>query len=242
MNYQTKKVQQRKAVVTGLCKVADNFNQNITVDSYNSSQDLIVLNALNIEQTDLETIKYRLKTYIEVLEELQEDEDELKGLLISQTNKDFVKDVTVFEKRGDVLLETDLIQEMENLLDIHISQLEDLEETTKQIIYQIERYKDTLRTKQNVIRNNVMMENLKLTRWGLSLSAVLTLVAFPSMNVDFPGAIETTGNYSGFLVVAGVSLLMFGVSNRRLNQMPIYKTNNITSKQAGRKKRFQTKS
>ena len=56
--YQTKKVENREAVVKGLCKVADNFDQNITVDNYNSGQDLTILNALNIEQTDLEKRKY----------------------------------------------------------------------------------------------------------------------------------------------------------------------------------------
>ena len=145
-------------------------------------------------------------------------------MLISQNNKEFTQNVSIFEKEGEIVLETDLIQEMENLLDIMITQLEDLEEKSKQTINQIEKYKELLRTKQNIIRNNVMMENLKLSRWQVAISTILLLVAFPSMNLDFPGMMGSSGtDFEGFYMVVGSSFFVGASTMGILRRMPIYR-------------------
>lgn len=224
VGFQGRKIELKERIVNGLCETADNFDQDIYVDSYNSGQELTILNALNIEQTELEMRKYKLRSYIEVIEELQEDETDLKSLLISQNNKEFTQNVSIFEKEGEIVLETDLIQEMENLLDIMITQLEDLEEKSKQTINQIEKYKELLRTKQNIIRNNVMMENLKLSRWQVAISTILLLVAFPSMNLDFPGMMGSSGtDFEGFYMVVGSSFFVGASTMGILRRMPIYR-------------------
>ena len=193
---------------------------------------------------------HRLEAIILCLEEIIDDDDEINDLIISTTDSqacyifDPKKLPKIFPKFQNFYYQNhtqntddleDKFHEMEQLLEIHIVKLRDIKSQAKRQIEAIKSTRATINIKHDVLRNIVMLDNLDLNRWHLSVMIwTLPLAAF-GMNFNFGFGCESDGPLFPFYVVCIIAVGAIFRTKRYLNRKNLSKFKQMFSQ--GRVKR-----
>lgn len=205
--------------------------------------DLTILRLLDDEKNLIQQRIQENERLIELLTEITDDEEFLKEFLISNppTTKLQLRMPTVptgnetvssgtntgDDRDNNLLLSTDLIDEMEQLLDIYLMKLQDINDTYSRLESTIGSSVEIIQLKQDIFRNEIMLENLALNRLQVAIVLVGLVFAAFGMNMRFGFSESENSEIFPFYIVVVIGFFSILVIKSYLARKGQFKSKKI---------------
>lgn len=166
-----------------------NKNTMRAVSDFDFEAVLSNLKILDNERNLILKTVHKLEIILEHFEDILQDEDLLNDLIISKQllekkQVDGEIEYWLSETQENKIIKTDIVQEMEEMIENCCLKLSAIRNECRQLIGKIEVCKQNVQLRQDIIRNQVMMKNLNLNQLHVSIMLCALPMAALGMNLD----------------------------------------------------------